>query len=116
MVDETVAQWLAVRKAAAADIDPATAEVTWVYAQTLDPYGVDPELPGECQQVGREYFARVPDSDIWVHFGDLPEDTRTALWKMHKHKLAFPAGLFCSPDDEQRQIEDKAGEMGPDEE
>ena len=97
MVDETVEQWLAVRKAAAADIDPATAEVTWVYAQTLDPYGVDPELPGECQQVGREYFARVPDSDIWVHFGDLPEDTRTALWKCTNTSLHFLRGLFCSP-------------------
>jgi hypothetical protein len=50
--------------------------------------------PEECQQVGREYFARSPGSDIWVWFGDLPEATRTALWERHKQKLAFPAGLF----------------------
>ena len=51
-------------------------EVEWRYAQTLDPYGVYPDLPEECQQVGREYFARSPGSDIWVHFHDLPEETR----------------------------------------
>jgi hypothetical protein len=74
-------------------IDPETAEVTWVYAQTLDPYGDDPDLPEECRQVGREYFARAPGSDVWVHFGDLPEATRDSLWEKHKRSLAFPAGL-----------------------
>ena len=60
---------------------------------TLDPYGVYPELPEELQQVGREYFARSPGSDIWVWFGDLPEATETVLWEKHKRTLAFPAGL-----------------------
>ena len=27
-------------------------------------------------------------------FGDLPEETRDALWRRHKSKLAFPAGLL----------------------
>ena len=36
----TKEQWLAVRKEAALQIDPETAEVDWIYAQTLDPYGV----------------------------------------------------------------------------
>ena len=58
-----------------------------------DPYGVDPELPEEYWQVGREYFARSPGSDVWVWFGDLPDATRDALWEKHKAKLAFPAGL-----------------------
>src|SRR6266446_5833747 len=62
--------------------------------QTLDPYGVYPELPEEYQQVGREYFARSPGSDVWVEFGDLPEASRDALWKKHRSKLAFPAGLM----------------------
>jgi hypothetical protein len=74
-------------------IDPDTAEVNWHYAQTLDSYGVDPNLPEECRQIGREYFARSPGSDIWVHFHDLPEETRDALWERHESKLAFPAGL-----------------------
>lgn len=85
--------WLAIRKEAGLKIDPETAEVEWIYAHTLDPYGVYPELPEECQQVGREYFARSPGSDVWVDFGDLPEATRDALWKKHRRKLAFPAGL-----------------------
>jgi hypothetical protein len=85
--------WLAIRKEAGLKIDPETAEVEWIYAHTLDPYGVYPELPEECQQVGREYFARSPGSDVWVDFGDLPEATRDALWKKHRSKLAFPAGL-----------------------
>jgi len=61
--------------------------------RTLDPYGIRGELPEECRQVGREYFARAAGSDIWVDFIDLPEETAKALWEMHRHKLAFPAGL-----------------------
>jgi hypothetical protein len=89
----TVEDWLATRKEERLKIDPSTAEVLWIYAQTLDPYGVCPELPDECQQVGREYFARALGGDVWVWFGDLPEKTRDALWKQHKSKLAFPAAL-----------------------
>jgi hypothetical protein len=65
----------------------------YTYVQVLDPYGDNPDLPEECQQVGRDYFARSPGSDVWVWFGDLPDATRDALWKKHKRKLAFPAGL-----------------------
>jgi hypothetical protein len=88
-----VEQWLATRRQAGLEIDPATAEVDWWYGQTLDPYGIYPDLPEEYQQVGREYFARAPESEIWVNFGDLPEETREALWERHKSNLAFPAGL-----------------------
>jgi hypothetical protein len=88
-----VEQWLATRKEAGRQIDPETAEVDWWYAQTLDPYGVDHNLPGECQQIGREYFACAPGTDVWVWFGDLPTATERALWEKHKSKLAFPAGL-----------------------
>jgi hypothetical protein len=79
----TVDEWLAIRREAGLQIDPQTAEVRWIYAQTLDPYGVYPDLPEECQQVGREYFARSPGSDIWVSFHDLPRETREALWEKH---------------------------------
>ena len=89
----SVEEWLAVRKQAALDIDPDTAEVLWSYEQTLDPYGVMPEIPDELWQVGREYFARSPRSDVWVWFGDLPDPVREALWKKHWKVLAFPAGL-----------------------
>ena len=89
----TTEQWLAIRKEAGLRIDPNTAEVCWKYALTLDPYGIYPELPEEYQQVGRKYFARDPESDIWVDFGDLPVTTRAALWEKHQNSLAFPAGL-----------------------
>jgi hypothetical protein len=82
-------QWLAIRKEAGLKLDPESAEVEWCYAQTLDPYGVDPDLPEQCQQIGREYFARSPASDVWVNFRDLSKTIRDALWNV----LAFPAGL-----------------------
>jgi hypothetical protein len=92
-----VEEWLTIRKEEGLKINPETAEVDWGYALTLDPYGVGPELPEEYQQVGREYFARSPESDIWVWFGDLPKTTRDALWEKHKRKLKFPAGLEALP-------------------
>ncbi len=52
--------------------NPSTAEVDWNYAQTSDPYGVDPDLPEELQQVGRAYFARRPGSDVWVELATCP--------------------------------------------
>jgi hypothetical protein len=88
-----VEQWLAIRKEAGLRIDPETAEVYWEYGHTLDPYGVDPDLPAEYRQIGRLNFARAPDSDIWVCFYDLPDTTREALWEKHKGTLAYPAGL-----------------------
>jgi hypothetical protein len=92
----TADQWLAVRKEAGLKIDSGTAEVMWVYSDIGDPYGVLPSLQEGC--IGRVEFARSPDSDIWVCFDDLPDETRTALWKMHSSSLSFPAGLPGVPD------------------
>src|SRR5262249_42197814 len=73
-------EWLAIRRKAALEIDPETAEVTWCYGQILDPYGImGADFPEELDCVGRDYFARSPGSDVWVWFGDLPEETREAL-------------------------------------
>ena len=91
-----VEEWLAIRKEAGLQIDPENAEVYWCYALTVDPYAVYPELPEEYRQVGREYFARSPESDIWVNFGDLPETTRIALWEKYKSKLAFGRNATAS--------------------
>jgi hypothetical protein len=93
-VEVTVKYLNALRKAVGLQIDPETAEVEWVYALTLDPYGDGSDLPEEYRQVGRECFARSPGSDLWVWFGDLPDAARDALWDKHESKLAFPAGLF----------------------
>ena len=92
-LSDEVKEWLAIRKEAGRKIDPETAEVEWIYAQVIDPYGVYPEPPEEYDCIGREYFARSPGSDIWVSFGDLSAVTSKALWEKHKAKLAFPAGL-----------------------
>jgi hypothetical protein len=52
---EVTARYLkALRQAVGRQIDPETAEVDWIYAQILDPYGDDPDLPEEYQQLGRE--------------------------------------------------------------
>jgi len=89
-IQMTVEQWLAIRTVAGLEIDPQNAEVYWEYGRTFDPYGVYPDLPEEYQQIGREYFARAPGSDIWVHFGDLPDTTRKALWERDDGKQGFP--------------------------
>jgi hypothetical protein len=75
----TPEEFRAIRKEAGLRIDPATAKVTWWFAQVVDPYGIYPYDP-EADCVGRE-FARAPDSDVWVNFSDLPEATVAALWK-----------------------------------
>ncbi len=95
-----VEAFLAIRRAEGLNIDPATAEVTWTYAQTMDPYGIYDDLPEQCWQAGREYFARAPGSDIWVQFGDLPKATREALWEAHHRELAFPAIPFLKQYDD----------------
>jgi hypothetical protein len=81
-----IEQWL---KEEGLKIDPETAEVDWWYVQTVDPYGVLDkwELPEEFDCVGREYFARAPGSDVWVWFGDLPEQTVERL--RQRGKSAF---------------------------
>jgi hypothetical protein len=40
---------------------------------------VENNLPDERKLIGRVWFARAPDSDIWVSFDDLPEAVVTAL-------------------------------------
>jgi len=80
MSDQELKEYRSIRKEAGRHIDPATAEVDWEYGQTADPYGIKPDLPEECQQIGRVYFARSPGSDMWVCFGDLPEAICTALY------------------------------------
>jgi excisionase family DNA binding protein len=93
IVTLTYDQWMAWRAAAGRSIDPKTAEVIWDHRLTLDPYGVGSDIHEENQQVGREYFARAPGTDLWIAFGDLPKPTRETLWQKHKANLAFPAGL-----------------------
>jgi hypothetical protein len=91
MLDEDVERLLASRKEAGLKIDPETAEVCADWGPVGDPYGVYSAVPEQSGQVGRRYFARSPGSDIWVHFWDLPDETREVL-ERHKSELAS-AGL-----------------------
>jgi hypothetical protein len=77
-----IKHWRAIRKEEGLKIDPETAEVHSEYAQIRDPYDVlaESELPEEIVGVRRTHFARAPGSDIWVEFGDLPDETRDKLW------------------------------------
>lgn len=85
--DLTVEQWLQIRKDEGQKINADDAEVFWTHALTLDPYGVSPDLPEDCHQVGREYFARSP-CGVWVSFRDLPDGVHTELWERLDEKLA----------------------------
>jgi hypothetical protein len=93
---QDVQEWLAIRKEAGFHIDAEIADVLWKYTQALDPYGVEPDLPPECQQTGRDYFARSPRSDVWVWFGDLPDATSVALWEKHRSRLAFQRDVLTN--------------------
>ena len=71
--------WHALLKIVGRQIDPERAEVSCIYGQIVDPYGVYHNLADECACIGRLYFARSPGSELWIEFGDLPEATREAL-------------------------------------
>jgi hypothetical protein len=75
----TRADFYELMKAEGKKIDPRSADVMWVHAQVCDPYGLG-GLPEEYDCVGRNYFARALGGAIWVDFGDLPDETRAALW------------------------------------
>jgi hypothetical protein len=90
MVTINVKTWRALLKIAGSQIDTKTAEVCWWYGQIVDPYGVYLDLPGECECVGRLYFARNPGSEVWIEFNDLPDSTRNALWNRPDPKDPAP--------------------------
>jgi hypothetical protein len=98
MTDRDREEFLRARKKAALCINPETAEVDWVYGQTMDPYGIDPDLPDELQCIERIYFVRSRGSDPWVCFYDLSEEICSALWKKHRQNLAFPTALSLAPE------------------
>jgi hypothetical protein len=55
-------------------LDPSTAEVFFIYAQVVDPYGDCDDLPAEAHCVGREWFAVDPVERIAVHAEDIPDE------------------------------------------
>jgi hypothetical protein len=79
MTEDEKNAWLATRKEEASRIDPSVALVDWCYGQILDPYGVE-DLSDDRVCVGRVYFARRLDCEIWVSFYDLPKAVASSLW------------------------------------
>ena len=67
-------------------INPETAELWWEYGHGVDPYGDIPDLPDSSVCIGRVYFAKAPDSEFWISFGDLPKDVVAAIWKRLEQK------------------------------
>ena len=63
-------------------IDLNTAILDWGWGYIVDVYGVLDDLHEEEKCVGRVYFLRAPDSDIWVNIYDLPEETRDEFWRL----------------------------------
>jgi hypothetical protein len=87
----------AIHKAAGLNVDPETAEVLWEHGSGLDPYGLHDLSQERDNYIQRNYFARAPGGDVWVWFGDLPDNIRDALWEKHKSHLAYPAGSGFGP-------------------
>jgi hypothetical protein len=76
-----------VRRKAGLEILPATAVVASWYVEEFDPYGDDPPPEEYRGYINREYFARSPGSDVWIHVDDLP----ATFWSERRQKLAFLA-------------------------
>jgi hypothetical protein len=84
--EEQVERWLVARREEGARIDPETAEVTFRWGQSLDPYGIylKEEVPEEERgRIVRNYFARSPRGE-WISFDDLPKLTLDRLWARMK--------------------------------
>ena len=84
----------AIRREAGLRNDPETAATMWYWAELFDPYRDGLDIPEDCQQIGRTYLARSPDSDIWVCYRDLPAETRDRLRALDRQERASPAGIF----------------------
>jgi hypothetical protein len=81
-------EYLDLVKEEALKIDPETAEAHTSYGFAFDPYGLRSDH--EYWEYGKMHYARRPGSDIWVEFGDLPEETREALWKRELSAGPYP--------------------------
>jgi hypothetical protein len=62
----------ALRRAAGRLIDPETAEIACHAVGVVDPYG---DLPYHEDNIAKDFFARVPETDLWIVSGDLPKAT-----------------------------------------
>jgi hypothetical protein len=82
MTEEEKRKFHEERVAAGKLIDAKTADLHWHWGLILDPYGVwnDPDYDRGC--IGRLYFLRAPNSDIWVCDEDLPKETYDEMCRL----------------------------------
>jgi hypothetical protein len=81
-------QWAAIRTTAGMQIDSDTAEVMWVYADTLRYHMGAMGIPR------RIFYVRSPESDEWVRFSDLPQAIQDGLMLKHRWIFDRPSELY----------------------
>jgi hypothetical protein len=87
MTEDEVKVFLVRKREVGLKIDPETAQIESFHGQSLDPYELGIDIPEEMWQIERHYFARAPGSDEWVDFGDLPDETREAIWRREDARI-----------------------------
>jgi hypothetical protein len=86
VTEDEVEDFLARKREADLKIGGATAELDWFHGETLDPYELGIVIPEEMSYIERHYFACAPESDEWVEFGELPDETREVIWRRENAK------------------------------
>jgi hypothetical protein len=89
--------FLALIEEEALKIDPATAEMIWLNGDSLDPYALGPEFPGQPDT--DLCYVRSPGNKRWVWIGDLPIETREAL---RLKRAAKQSGNVVAPESANR--------------
>jgi hypothetical protein len=87
--DKKTLRLLAARRDAALHIDPDTAGVMTCYKESVHLYRGKLHLPEGWPRIEYGCFARAPQSDIWVWFGDLPYATFRGLLMKHYGHFSF---------------------------
>jgi hypothetical protein len=85
-----IKEWLETRRLEGQKIDPETAEVIFLCTPVLDPYELSAIVRERYGCVGRSWFARARGSEIWVWFGDLPQQTKERLANRRYGAFALP--------------------------
>ena len=79
-----VEEWLAIRKREPSRLIPRLPRLRGVTLKPWIPTKSIPTFPKEYQCVGRKSSVRRPGNDIWVWFGDLPNETLKRLREKHR--------------------------------
>ena len=67
------------RRQAGRAIDPKTAEAFSTFRQVIDPYNDLSEFTEETYCIGRFWFFKNPDSNVWIWEHDIPNEITDAV-------------------------------------